>query len=697
MKRVSRSILILVFLAGLAFFYYKYVPLVKAYQLALVPILAAIAFLAWLSPRAGTLLFIFLFPLVNNLPYFFGIHEPIPQAPAALVLFLFYFLGYLLRGKSRDEDGPIEGAMLKPIALFLIVVGVSALITFLRYANFFPFLNSNIYELAVNRQGVRAGGAIMSVVLQALNYFSGCAFFLIASRLLRSKEFLRKALLALGCASLLSLAFAAFQRFGHLATGNNPASIGLGLINGTFKDALSFGAYLSMAVPLFMGVFLAFRNGLLKVVSALVVVFSLAVIVFTGSKSGIIGLAASLLLFFILGLRLGFPAIRRPAVFGSAKSFRAAAAVILIGAVLFSLLFVVPRLKNSNIVRRFENSKDMLGIRLALLWKPALHMMAAYPFTGVGLGGFIIEVVYYSEAYDNPETLPESAENYVLQVGSELGLIGLALVAWILWEILRRVRKGLSRKAAAAGARFLMIGAVSGGLAFVIDAQAHSFIGSYEIKYAFWLLMALIFAATYAHIPPAGESAESAATEPAAPAAEKRGRKTRLDRRFIPMAAALLVVYGAIHLWNSTHSLSLRSRAERFDISREFGLDKPEKTADGREFRWTREYGGIPFKIEKPDFTIPLSAAHPDIQKKPVKVKIYLVQDFFKRKRLLKEITLTRSVWQDVALSASGEVGREAVLLVTVSRTWNPRKMTGVPDARNLGVAVGKIEFKDKK
>jgi len=152
MKRVSRSILILAYLAGLAFFYYKYVPLVKSYQLALVPILATVTFLAWLNPRAGTLLFIFLFPLINNLPYFFGIHEPIPQAPAALVLFLFYALGFLLRRKSMDENGPIERGMLRPIALFLIVVGVSALITFLRYANFFPFLSSNIYELAVNRQ-----------------------------------------------------------------------------------------------------------------------------------------------------------------------------------------------------------------------------------------------------------------------------------------------------------------------------------------------------------------------------------------------------------------------------------------------------------------------------------------------------------------------------------------------------------------
>ena len=73
-----------------------------------------------------------------------------------------------------------------------------------------------------------------------------------------------------------------------------------------------------------------------------------------------------------------------------------------------------------------------------------------------------------------------------------------------------------------------------------------------------------------------------------------------------------------------------------------------------------------------------------------------LVKDFFKHKTFLKEITLSRNDWQDIVLSAPEDVGQEAILLIKVSRTWNPLKTTGVPDPRNLGVAVGKVTFRDK-
>jgi len=41
------------------------------------------------------------------------------------------------------------------------------------------------------------------------------------------------------------------------------------------------------------------------------------------------------------------------------------------------------------------------------------------------------------------------------------------------------------------------------------------------------------------------------------------------------------------------------------------------------------------------------------------------------------------------------EVNQEAILLLKVSRTWNPQKTLGTPDPRNLGVAIGEIRFKD--
>jgi len=172
--------------------------------------------------------------------------------------------------------------------------------------------------------------------------------------------------------------------------------------------------------------------------------------------------------------------------------------------------------------------------------------------------------------------------------------------------------------------------------------------------------------------------------------------KLSIGKNFKILCFTLVAVYGAIHLWNSTHSLSLKSRTALLGIKQDFGFYKLEKTTDGREFRWTREYGGLTIKIEKPIIEIPLTTAHPDIQQTPVKVKIYLVKEFFKHKKLLDELTLSKNIWNTYEYDVSQDVGEEVILLVKVNRTWNPLKTFGTPDPRNLGVALGKIEFKDK-
>jgi succinate dehydrogenase hydrophobic anchor subunit len=303
-------------------------------------------------------------------------------------------------------------------------------------------------------------------------------------------------------------------------------------------------------------------------------------------------------------------------------------------------------------------------------------MIKDYPLAGVGIGGYIIEMSNYAKDKNVPINIPESAENSALQIGSELGLIGLVVAAWIFWEIIKQIVRLFKSIPRSSSDRYLIIGLTGGILAFVLISFVHTFIWSYEIKYTFWLLVGLLFCLK----------------QP-----EKSDYKPRwFKKKEIVAGLILLVAFSAIHLWNSTRSLSLESRTVKYGLNREFGLDKLEKTDVGHEFRWTREYGGMSLKIEKPVLVVPLHASHPDIRKKPVRVRIYLVKDFFKQKKFLKEITLTQNDWQDIVLSVPEDVGQEAILLIKVSRTWNPLKTTGVPDPRNLGVAVGKITFRDK-
>ena len=673
----------------IGFFYYKYVPLVKSFQIALIPVLLAVFLTTIINRTWGTLLFIFVFPLINNLPYFFGIAEPFPFAPTALVLCLFYLWARLI-GIATKGPGPMTfRPIFRPMSLFVVLVIVSALVTFLRYADFFPFGTDKIYELTTNIHRVTSGGAIMSVIFTALSYLTGIGVFLAVITSLNSIAIVGHAIRVLAISTGLSILFAVYQHFGNPTLGNNPLSIGGGTINGTFKDAMSFGAYLAIMAPLLFCTAFGFRKAM-RIISLGIFFLSIYMILFTGSKSGFFVMLLVVIIVVIIcaspmGKHRSMPE-RKENIRKKFPVVNFLASIVVVG---FILLFGIAHkdtvIKTISSSQTFKNTRalvskptlaNVLVGRGDVLWSLAASMIKNYPLSGVGIGGYIIEMSNYTKDKNVTIDFPESAENSALQIGSELGLIGLIAATWIFWEIIKYILGLFKSKPSSSSDRYLIIGLTGGILAFVFISFVHTFIWSYEIKYTFWLLVALLFC-----------------IKPQEPDDDKpRGFK----KKEIVAGLILIIAFSAIHLWNSTHSLSLESRTTKYGLNREFGLDKLEKTADGREFRWTREYGGIPIKLEKPVLYLPIHASHPDIKRKPVHIKFYLVEDFFKHKTFLKEITLSRNEWHDVALSVPPEdIGQEAILLLQINRTWNPLKTKGVPDPRNLGVAVGKIEFKD--
>lgn len=692
-RKLSFFLLAVIYAIILYFFYVRYVPVVKDFQIALVPLLMIAVFSTAFNVQWGTLFFIFCFPLINNLPYFFGLYEPLPLAPTALVLFLFYFLGWLLYTAAHKSELSLKYPIFRPVVLFSIIIFISGIVTFFRYANFYPFLSDYVYELTTNAFGVTAGGAIMSIVFNSLNYLTGLAFFIIFLNIATSKEYLRKIIITLCASTLLSLLFGLFQNLKNMKLGNNPISIGGALINATFKDALSFGAYVAIVVPLFFGVFFAFR-GILRILSFFVIILSLYMIFYSGSKSSILSLFISLLFFLFLSSIFIIDLIKKKSfslkrIHLSSFIIIFVALAIIAGLIIFDKA-ITKEITESSTFSRLKgmiqqgNLNAMLSGRRDLLWKLAVPMIKDYPLSGVGIGGYIIESSNYSIIYKTPLGVPESAENYLLQVGSELGLMGIFLVLWIFWEILKQMKRSSLQIPSSDRSKFILIGAIAGVISFLVIIQAHTFIGSYEIKYTFWLLIGLIF--SFGRI-----GAENKKEK------EKRIKRNLFSSKGLKISSIVLIVlFAGVHLWNSTHSLSLKSRTEQLGLRQDFGFDKLEKTRDGREFRWTRSYGGLTLKIEKPVVEIPLLASHPDIRKNPVTVKILLVKDFFKKEKLLDEIILKDSNWKTYEYSISEEVNQEVILLIKVSRTWNPLKTIGTPDPRNLGVALGRIKFKDK-
>jgi hypothetical protein len=478
----------------------------------------------------------------------------------------------------------------------------------------------------------------------------------------------------------ISLAFGLFQHLGHLHVGNNPISIKEGMINATYKDALSFGAFLSMVLPLILGLFIVVR-GKEKIFYFVLFVLGGTMLFHSGSRSALLSMGVSAVLIVFAGLRIFFNKTRKKSFLFKNRIFKLSAALAVVVLLIFGLTVLREDISHSRAVSRLGDlvEKGVFGVgdyQRVSLWKIAGRVMREYPVSGIGIGSFIIEVSNFSRIYDTPIQCSESAENYFLQIGTELGLLGLFLAGWMFWEIFKQIRRKMLGPVLNEGNEFLIMGAAVGIFAFFINTQFHSYIGSYEVKYAFWLLAALLF------------SRESVSRE-------TKG-KTGVNRIAVAAGAAVFLVIGARQLWNASHSLSLKSRTEQLELKQDFGFYEYEQTQDGRVFRWTGQYGGLALHIEKPVIRIPMQAAHPDIKENPVRVSIYLIQGFFKHKRLLDDVRLSDTRWRIFSYRLSEEIRQDVILMVKVDRTWNPLKSQGVPDPRNLGVALGEVRFGDE-
>jgi hypothetical protein len=660
---------------AMAAFYAKYVPLVRPFQMVLLPMTIALILVTFRNVRLGLALFVFFIPLVNSLPYFFRIREDIPHVPTALVLCLFFLLGWIWHRAVHPSPQRFY-PFFRPLAFFSLLVAGSALVTIWRYANFFPFLSNRILELKANVEGTTAGGAIQSSLFFALNYLTAAAFIYIFLQVADHDLILRVLLPLLAGAVSLSLVVGFVQNFVDITWGNNLRGIEQSLVNATFKDSISFGVFLAMAAPLLVGMALTVSGGWRYFCIALLAPVSCAVL-FAGSRGGLVGLVAALAL--SVAWVVGWS--RRPA---SDRPVRdpwprtVAGVLLLVLVAVLVLAFARFHLHRVSTLTRWQtlwtqSTSHFASSPRGRLWQMALAMMKEYPITGIGIGSYIIEVSNVARQHSVPIVNSQSAENHLLQVGSELGLPGILLMLWLLAEIVREVRRrrfsGLNDKRGGA----VGLGALVGLFVFLINAQFHSFVGSYEIKYMAWLLLGMVLVL---------------------------GNPKRIERRrrFPGWVGAsvlgLIALHGVFSAWQARHDLSLERRSERFGIRQEFGFFPREKTAAGEEFRWSGGLAGAEIRTDQPVLRLPLRVAHPDIRRRPVEVRIYLAEEFFRSWKLGGRIRLENDRWHEFQQPLGGARPHKAYMLISVSRTWRPRKELGTTDDRDLGIAVAESFFR---
>jgi len=87
-----------------------------------------------------------------------------------------------------------------------------------------------------------------------------------------------------------------------------------------------------------------------------------------------------------------------------------------------------------------------------------------------------------------------------------------------------------------------------------------------------------------------------------------------------------------------------------------------------------------------------LLASHPDIQIRPVRVKILIAPDLATKPIVLRDLLLKESRWEKIVLTAPAAIRGPALLLFETDRTWNPRKSGVSADPRDLGLAIGNLK-----
>lgn len=155
---------------------------------------------------------------------------------------------------------------------------------------------------------------------------------------------------------------------------------------------------------------------------------------------------------FIAGFSLGAVLLSARLILEDKVSLKRVISYALAMVLLFAL-FLAFHPSGKKAVEKFKTSFDLnhptIQTRLHA-WKAALNMIKDHPIVGVGMGNYeIFSWRYQTQKLEEmtlkTNTRVDKTHNEYLQVFSELGIIGLALFLWLLFEIVRTGLLGVFR------------------------------------------------------------------------------------------------------------------------------------------------------------------------------------------------------------------------------------------------------------
>jgi len=692
--------------------------------------------------KLGLYLFIFFIPLLNSLTTILEIHS----VPIILFFFFGFFMGFILNlfdndFKSRLElFGPIkvfESEISSVSLIFIIILSLSIVITIFRYSNFFPFITNNYYNLTVNINGFNSSEAISWTLRFFFNYFIGFALFFAVFNILKNIRDVMNALIVLIFSTFLTSIFIIYQYFINPYIGSSRFWVETGRLNATFSDPNALGAYSLLIFPIFISLIIITHRWYSRLIFSILFVFFILMIILSGSRSALLGIILTIIIFFILGLKRLIRFIKK-----LPKKRKITIFIIIIVIILIILIAIAGITLTTNEVKSdilkigliqrslasiqtfssyfktagpLEALKSISNYRY-IFWNQAINMTKDYPLSGIGAGSYIIQLPEYLWNFERSFTIVDYAGNYYLQILSEFGLVGLVLVLFIFYFIIKKYvlyfkyqknlkNQNLNRIDSDSSGNWLLVGLFISFISMIFAQFFGPHTNFNEVQFTFWLIIGLMI--TFIKIKQVNykQNLESELKNNIYDNSSiirnndnsKWGRvPLKLSNRIyfnigqrIGLIIILLIFAGSF-LISSFTDLSITATQNRDNWNNNYGFYDVENF-EGKEVRWTAADASEVLEKKGSVIIIPLKDAYPIENAEPNIVKIYIDN------LLVKKIKLEDDSWYNLKLDipkfAGNGFGNRFTLTIVTSRSWVPKELGLNMDSRILGVMVGEITF----
>jgi O-antigen ligase len=328
-------------------------------------------------------------------------------------------------------------------------------------------------------------------IVQVLKMYLG--FLYVANNIKSRKEIqfvVALLLLGLFLESILGLAQYKFDRPFVPSILGGPEKLGyirlgepLSRISGTWASYNDFAWYLTFMLPISLSLLFSRIKGIYKSMCGLTLIVGIGALICTLSRAG----WSSFMMAILIVVLLSFAKSKGKT---GLNNFTASIFAILI--IISIIVTVNPKFLNIVNRRMFSDDYDAARSRIPQM-QVASNIIIAHPVLGVGLNNYT-EVMQDYDTTDIGLTsiTRHQVHNIFLQIGAEMGIIGLAIFVWLISMV---YKEGLSYfKESEGSMSAIVIGLIAGITAFLIHGLADAASLGNHLFATFWFFTGIIIA-----------------------------------------------------------------------------------------------------------------------------------------------------------------------------------------------------------